>query len=184
MNRKYGLTMIILGVFLLIISGCSDTALLIRPVSDKQQLDETQIYRDEGWFVFDKIAVIDVDGIMTNMSRPGLFQTGENPVSLFVEKLNKAAGDKDVKAVVLRINSPGGTVVASDLMHHTLLNFRKNTGKPVVACILDVGASGAYYLACACDTIYAAPSSVVGCIGTILQTVSFSGTMQDGSDME
>ncbi|KPK77315.1 MAG: hypothetical protein AMJ79_03715 [Phycisphaerae bacterium SM23_30] len=160
------------------ISGCGGNALLIRPVSDKQQLEETQISRDEGLFVFDKIAVIDVDGIMANKSSAGLLQAGENPVSLFIEKLDRAAADKDVKAVVLRINSPGGTVVASDLMHHALLTFKKNAAKPVIACVLDVGASGAYYLACACDTIYAAPSSVLGSIGTIMQTVSFAGTMR------
>jgi protease-4 len=121
---------------------------------------------------------VDVDGIIVNSSETGLFGTGENPVSVYMEKLQKAARDKDVKAVVLRINSPGGTVGGSDLMYHEIREFRKHTKKPVVACILDVGASGGYYLACGCEGIVASPACVTGSIGTIMQTVSFAGTMK------
>ncbi len=177
MNLKFLSNPLIICVFLLFLVGCSNNALLIRPVSSQQQLKETRIYRGSGLFVSDKIVIIDVDGVMTNSASAGLLQSGENPVSLFQEKLDKARSDKNVKAVIIRINSPGGTVVASDLMYHALQTFKESTEIPVIACILDVGASGAYYLACACDTIIATPSSTVGSIGTILQTVNLSGIM-------
>jgi protease-4 len=63
-------------------------------------------------------------------------------------------------------------------MHHNLTEFRQETGKPVIACVLGLGCSGAYYIACGCDGIIAQPSSVVGNIGTIFQTFSVAGTME------
>lgn len=157
-------------------SGCGPSAFLMHPAAKK--LVETEIERDEGFFVFDKIAVIDVDGFMVNRQKSGLLQSGDNPVSLFVEKLDRARKDRLVKAVVLRLNSRGGTVGAADVMYHKLREFKGKSGKPVVACMLDVAASGAYYLACGCDGIVAQPSTVTGSIGTIVQTVSFEGTMK------
>lgn len=115
-----------------------------------------------------KIAVIDVDGILCNLDYVGPYSQGENPLGSFKEKLAHAARDPAVRAVVLRINSPGGGVAASDLMLHEVQSFKRQTGKPVVACFLDVGAGGAYYLACGSDAIVASPSSVVGGIGVVL----------------
>ena len=177
MKSKFLSNQLTICLVCLLLVGCGNNALLIRPVSNQQQLKETRIYRDQGLFVSDKIVIIDVDGVMANSAAAGLLQSGENPVSLFQEKLDKARSDKNVKAVIIRINSPGGTVVASDLMYHALQTFKEETEIPVIACILDVGASGAYYLACACDTIIATPSSTVGSIGTIMQTVNLAGIM-------
>ncbi len=115
-----------------------------------------------------KVAVIDVDGILANLDYAGPYSQGENPLAEFKEKLASAASDPAVRAVVLRINSPGGGVAASDLMLHEVQAFKKQTGKPVVACLLDVGAGGAYYLACGTDAIVASPTSVVGGIGVVL----------------
>src|SRR5262249_49470643 len=115
-----------------------------------------------------KVAVLDVDGVLSNYNHVGPFSAGENPVAVFKEKLDACAADPAVKAVVLRINTPGGGVAATDLMWHELVNFRQATGKPVVACLLDLGAGGGYFLATGCDAILAIPSSVVGGIGVIL----------------
>jgi protease-4 len=160
------------------LSGCEHRALHIELVPTNQSLRETLIQRDEGLFVSDKIAVIDMDGLMINRRKRGLMRTGENPVSLFLEKLDKAADDPGVKAVVLRLNSPGGTVAASDIMHHRLLEFKRTTSKPVVSCVVGLGCSGAYYLACGSDGIMTQPSAVTGNIGTIFQTFSVAGTME------
>jgi len=158
-------------------TGCGPTAFRIELVPTHQQLDETEIQRDKGLIVCDKIAVVDVDGMLINKRKQGWMREGDNPVSLFVEKLDKAASDRRVKAVVLRINSPGGTVAASDIMYHSLREFKRKTGKPVVTCILGLGCSGAYYLACGSDGIVAQPGSVTGSIGTIMHTFSLAGTM-------
>jgi protease-4 len=158
-------------------AGCGPSAFLIRSGAEKK-LKETEIERDRGAFIVDKIAVIDVDGLMVNRQKRGLLRMRDNPVSLFVEKLDKARKDRKVRAVVLRLNSPGGTVGAADMMYHKLQEFKQKSNKPVVACMLDVAASGAYYLACGCDGIVAQPSSITGSIGTIVQTISFAGTME------
>jgi len=122
--------------------------------------------------------VIDVDGLLTNQRRKGLFGLGQNPVSLFVEKIDKAQRDPDVRAMIVRINSPGGGVTASDIMYRRLVQFRQARGVPVIAIIEDVGASGGYYIACGADVILAHPTTVTGSIGVIVQTVSFAGTMR------
>jgi protease-4 len=167
--------LLILTFFL---TGCGQTAFHVELVPADRQLEETQIQRDVGLFISNKIAIIDVDGLLVNRRKGGWLRGGENPVSLFIEKLDKAATDKSVKTVVLRLNSPGGTVAASDIMYHSLTKFRRITGKPVIACVLGLGCSGAYYIACGCDGIIAQPSSVVGNIGSVFQAFSVAGTME------
>ena len=178
MSIRYLRTLAVLIILSLFIGGCGAGAFQVQIIPDKQELQETEIKRDKGFFVSDKIAVIDVDGVMFNRSQGGWMRKGDNPVSLFLEKLDKAARDKNVKAVVLRLNSPGGSVSASDMMYHSLKEFKRKTGKPVIATMLDLACSGAYYLACGCDGIVAQPSSVTGSIGTIMQTFSVAGTME------
>ena len=177
MFRKYSRLYLGLLIPMIAFSGCGQTALHIELVPTDRQLEETRIQRDAGLFVSDKIAIIDVDGLLANRRRGRWMRSGENPVSLFIEKLDKAASDRSVKAVVLRLNSPGGTVAASDIMYHNLMEFRRQTGKPVIACVLGIGCSGAYYVACGCDGIIAQPSGVVGNIGVIFQTFSVAGTL-------
>ncbi|HUU22791.1 MAG TPA: signal peptide peptidase SppA [Phycisphaerae bacterium] len=159
-------------------AGCGESAgFLVRPVTTDQRLRETVVESDPGIFL-DKIALIDVEGLLINQRSSGLFGSGENPVSLLIEKLDRAADDDAVKAVVLRISSPGGTVQASEVLHDAVRRFRARTGKPVIACLTNVGASGAYYLACATGRIVAQRSTITGSIGVIIQTVNFVGTLK------
>ena len=83
--------------------------------------------------------------------------------SKFAEAIRKARLDKKVKAVVLRINSPGGSSLASDIIYREVLLTKKV--KPIIASMSDVAASGGYYIAMACDTIVAHPNSITGSIG-------------------
>jgi protease-4 len=167
-----------LPVLPLVLLGCGPTSFLITPVPAKQALTEEVVLRESAWAV-KKIALIDVEGVLQNVRATSLLgMAGENPVSLFAEKLDKAAQDPNVRAVVLRINSPGGGVTATDLMYDELQHFRQRTHKPVIAALLDVGASGGYYLACGADKIYALPTTVTGSIGVIMIAPEFSGTLQ------
>lgn len=75
-----------------------------------------------------------------------------------------------IKAIILDINSPGGEVTASDIIYHWINKLKEETEKPVVAIIGTMGASGAYYVACAADKILAHPTSIVGSIGALVQT--------------
>ena len=156
-------------------AGCMPDSIMITPVHRKPELIEQTLVRG-GWFA-PKIALIDVDGVIVNERTSMLLGDGEHPVSLLLEKLDRARGDSSVRAVILRINSPGGSVVAAELMHAEIERFRRETGRPVVAVMMDVAASGGYYIACACDEIVAHPSSVTGSIGVILQLFDVTGTM-------
>jgi protease-4 len=123
------------------------------------------------------VAVIDVDGILLNTNYTGPYATGDNPIDLFREKLDAAARSPSIVAVVLRINSPGGSVTASEVMWSELVRFRQASGKPVVGCLMDHGCGGAYYLATGCDWIVAHPTTVTGGIGVILNLYNFQGTL-------
>lgn len=173
-NRRVSVIAAMLAI--VIVSGCSMPSLLITPVSSKRTLVETELSRDST-FAADKIAIIDVSGTIQNAAAGSFLGTdGEHPVSLLLEQLDQAQRDPKVKAVILRVNSPGGTVVASELMHDEIMHFKKS-GKPVIAVMMDVAASGGYYIACAADEIVAQPSTVTGSIGVIMLLVDVTGTM-------
>jgi protease-4 len=124
-----------------------------------------------------KIVVLDVDGLLVNTNMVGPYSAGDNPLSLFREKLDAVAADPCVCGVVLRINSYGGGVTVSDTMHHELLQFRARTGLPVVAYLLEVATGGAYYLANGAEAIYAHPTTVTGGIGVILNLYNLQDAM-------
>lgn len=174
--KRSGLSMI--ASVLLALAGCEPGGgFLVQPVPAEQKLRETTV-QEAGLLTAAKIAVIDVDGLIHNARDEGMFSHRENPVAAFVEKLDKAQADADVKAIVLRINSPGGGVTASDIMYRRVEALRQKRPMPIVAIIEDVGASGGYYLASSADVILAHPTSLTGSIGVIVQTISFSGSMK------
>lgn len=159
------------------LSGCGNMSFLVTPVPAAPELREHELLR-ESIFASDRVAVLDVHGLISNSRAASLIgPEGDNPVVMLKEKLDLAERDNRVKAVVLRINSPGGTVTGSDLMYSELQAFRRRTGKPVVACMLDMATSGGYYIACAADRIYAHPTTVTGSIGVIMITPNLTGLM-------
>ena len=162
--------------------GCSMPSLLIKPVANTNELEEQVVDEGKPSRPFGrgggKIALIEVEGMLINARSGGLFAPEENKLSLFTQQLQLAARDDDVKAVVLRINSPGGTVTCSDTMYEMVKRFRAETKKPVIANTQEVAASGGYYIACGADRIVAHPTSVVGSIGVIFETFEFSSAME------
>ena len=124
-----------------------------------------------------RLAVIDVDGVLLNQNREGISDSGENPVAAFREKLAAATGDSRVAAIVLRIHSPGGGVTACDILAEELDRFKAATRRPVVACLMDVATSGAYYLALGADRIVAHPTSLTGGIGVVFNHVNLQDAM-------
>ena len=91
--------------------------------------------------------------------------------------LDKARDDAAIKAVVLRIDSPGGTVAASDEIYHRLRVFHEATGKPIIASLGGVAASGGYYVAMAADEVIAQPTTITGSIGVIIVNVNAAGLL-------
>jgi len=143
-------------------SGC----VYIAPLGfGPQKLREDTVVESPRLFELNKIAVCEVEGVIGVGS--GLWPVA-SPGDL-KEKLDLAAADSRVRAVVIRINSPGGEVTASDVMYRELCTFREETGKPVVACILGTGTSGACYIALGADHIVCHPTAVTGSVGVIAQ---------------
>ncbi len=116
----------------------------------------------------DKVALIDLFGIITYQT-PG--DVTESMVDDFVEKLEQAKNDRRVKAVVIRMDSPGGEVAASDWMYREVLEL--NEVKPVVIYMDSVAASGAYYAAMGGREIIANDLCITASIGVIMQTMNF-----------
>src|SRR3954454_20649627 len=138
--------LLIAALSLVVASGCGVPSFLVTPVQNPQRLEEQTVTPGSG-VSSPKIALIEVEGMISNLKGGGLLSLGtpgENPVSKFVQEMDLAAKDPAVKAVVLRVNSPGGTVTASDIMYQTVTKFKQQTHKPVVASLQDLAASGAY----------------------------------------
>jgi protease-4 len=126
-----------------------------------------------------KIVLIDIDGVITESSgEPELFgPPEESTVARVREQLERAREDEGVRALLLRINSPGGTVTASDIIHQEVLRFKRERGLPVVAHFLGIAASGAYYVAMAADEVIAQPTAVTGSIGVIFVGLNLTQLM-------
>ncbi|MEM9365221.1 MAG: signal peptide peptidase SppA [Planctomycetota bacterium] len=124
-----------------------------------------------------RIAIVDVDGLITDDVISGFGSMGENPVALFREKIRRIEDDSTISAVVLRINTPGGGVTASDMIAHDVDRLKLSRGLPVVACLMTTATGGGFYLATSADALVAHPTSVVGGIGVILNTYNMEDTL-------
>ena len=118
-----------------------------------------------------KVAVIPLSGTIASSSQQGLLTVSGITPKLVRDYLNRAESDGGVKAVVLRINSPGGSAAASQEIASEIRRFRAETGKPVVISMGDIAASGGYYISAYADTIVANPSTLTGSIGVISQFI-------------
>lgn len=121
-------------------------------------------------FKGEKISVIKLEGIISD-SAGGSFIREITSSNFALDLISKAAKDPNVKGIVLRINSPGGTVAASQEIYQAVLKAKKK--KPVVITMGDVAASGGYYIASAGDTIFANPGTLTGSIGVITSYLNF-----------
>ena len=121
-----------------------------------------------------KIVVVPVEGTIASAeSSVGGVQPTATPEGLS-DALRQVPDDTSVVAVVLEINSPGGGVTASDEMHQSILDFKRNTERPVVVSMGDTAASGGYYISTAADRIVANETTLTGSLGVIFQLTNFS----------
>ena len=114
----------------IVLAGCGTPSFVITPVQNTNVMQEIEVQPGKGGA---KVAMIEVEGMLMNARSGGFLQPSENPLSLFTQQLEQAARDNSVKAVVLRVNSPGGTVTTSDAMFQLIERFRQQTHKPVLA---------------------------------------------------
>ena len=127
----------------------------------------------------EKILLIDLQGMINNQKDQAF--TGATTALGMVEQVReiifKAAKDDDIKALLIKINSPGGTVTASDIILHELVTYKKKYEIPVYVHVMDLAASGGYYIALAGDEIIAHPTSLIGSIGVIALKVNIENLM-------
>ncbi len=162
------LILLVIGLgFLSGISGSFNTA-SARTAKYPEQRMSGPIFADS------KIAVIDVSGMITNFEG-GIMDLANADV--ICGQLEQAQEDKSVKAVILRMETPGGEVTASDMIHNAVLDLR-SSGKVVVASMGAVSASGGYYIAAACDHIVAHRMTITGSIGVIMRTFNYHQLLQ------
>jgi len=121
-----------------------------------------------------KIAVINIDGIITSRE---IDQSGYNMVDTIKAQLKRAEEDHKVKAVILKVDSPGGEVLASDDISRAIADFQKQTRKPVIASMGSLAASGGYYVSAPCRWIVANEMTITGSIGVIMSTWNYRGLM-------
>jgi protease-4 len=141
----------------------------------RRPLDETVVYGKSG----PKVLLLDIDGVIGDSNVRGPLGTGgrEATTSLVREQLDKAEKSK-VAAILLRVNSPGGAVTASDVVYREILRFKQENDIPIVTIMMGVAASGGYYVAMASDHVIAHPTTVTGSIGVIAAGLNLSGLMQ------
>jgi len=120
-----------------------------------------------------KIAVVPIDGIITSMQD----RAGFNMVEVVKAQLKKAEDDEDVEAVLLKVDSPGGEVLASDEISGAIRKFQEDSGKPVVVSMGSLAASGGYYVSAPCQWIVANELTITGSIGVIMSTWNYRGLM-------
>ena len=134
------------------------------------RLEETVIEEND---TTNKIAVVEVDGIITAQLERG----GATMVEMIQDQFKVAARDARVKAVILKVNSPGGEVLASDDINKAIIKFQQETGKPVIASMGSLAASGGYYVSAPCRWIVANELTITGSIGVIMNSFNYRGLM-------
>jgi protease-4 len=139
--------------------------------SSGPRLDEVIVEDNESP---NKIAVVDIEGIITSRAIDG---GGYNLVDIVKAQLKRSEDDDKVKAVILKVDSPGGEVLASDEIYRLLTDFQKDAKKPIVASMGSLAASGGYYVSAPCQWIVANELTITGSIGVIMHGWNYRGLM-------
>jgi protease-4 len=122
-----------------------------------------------------RIALVRIDGIiMSGSSTDSMFFSAGTTSDHIVEVVNQAIDDPGIEAMVVRINSPGGSAAASQEIYDAFERFTE-TGRPLIASMADIAASGGYYVAAPADEIFANPATLTGSIGVVMQIMNYEG---------
>lgn len=134
-----------------------------------------------------KVLLLDIEGMISNQKKRSMTGTvlRMGMIERVREILQRAERDGDIRALLIRMNSPGGTVTASDIIFHELKTFKKRKNIKIYVSIVDMAASGGYYISMAADKIVAHPTSLTGSIGVIAFKLNVSGLLEKfGVDWE
>lgn len=162
-SPRLPLSLLLLMVPFLTVFACTGLSVKIGTRAEEPLKERTIEGRQKG-----KILVIPIKGFLSDAPEKGLLGSRPSVVQEVVSQLKLARKDRDIKALVLEIDSPGGSTTAADMLYHEIMEFKERARIPVVAVFMDVAASGGYYVALPADRIVAHPTTVTGSIGVIL----------------
>ncbi len=163
------LLVLCIGIFFI---SCIKVRVNVGPATEERLKEVTLEGKEPG-----KVLVIPVRGFLSNDPKVGLLGSRPSTVQHVVSQLRLAEKDDEIKALLLEIDSPGGTVTASDILYHEIMQFKAKRHVKVVAAFLDVAASGGYYVAQSSDVIFAHPTTITGSVGVIFMTPKVVGLM-------
>lgn len=155
----------------LLISGCQPKMSLF-PDGTDPLLEHTLQGKGD-----DKILVIPVEGTISDEPKSGFLSSRPSLVQEVSSRLKLAREDDSIKGLIIKVNSPGGGVTASDILYNEIMQFKQETGIKVVVCMMDVAASGGYYISLPADRIMAHPTSLTGSVGVIFIRPKVDGLM-------
>jgi protease-4 len=166
------LPIIVLTLMLLLFTGCTAPKIRLFP----SQADPLKEFTLQGK-ADKKILIIPIRGTISDAPREGIIRTRPSLVQEVVSQLRLAEDDEKIKALVLKVDSPGGSVTASDILFNEILTYKQRTGAKVVVAMMGVAASGGYYIALPADYILAHPTTLTGSVGVIFLRPKVTGLM-------
>jgi len=122
-----------------------------------------------------KVLVVSLRGVISTRPKEGTFRTMPSMVQEVVSQLRMAEKDKEIKCLLLKVDSPGGTATASDILYNEILAFKERTKAKIVVSMMDIAASGGYYVSLPADIIFAHPTSITGSIGVVFMRPNVTG---------
>lgn len=125
-----------------------------------------------------KVLLLPISGVISDVREKSFLQPKPSMLQEVVSQLQKAAEDEDIKAVLLKVNSPGGSTTASDILYNELVKFKDKTGAKIVVSMMGMATSGGYYISLPADYIIAHPTTVTGSVGVIFMRPELHGLME------
>ena len=174
MTRRIAILIVTLSLIAALTGGC----VFCTPLTSRSGFRRMTLQTVEpakGFWTVDRVLLIGIDGILTDGPDTGGMLSSPSTIIPLKDALKQAEKDDSIRAVVVRVNSPGGGVTASDVIYEELRRFKKKTGKKILFIMMDIAASGGYYIAMAGDRVMAHPTSVTGSIGVIAKFPAIEG---------
>ena len=160
MNQLRFIVLILTGI--IVLGGCA--APQVKLFSDASDpLKESILQGTEKG----KVLVVSMRGVISTRPKEGSLRTMPSMVQEVVSQLRMAEKDKEIKCLLLKVDSPGGTATASDILYNEILAFKERTKVKIVVAMMDIAASGGYYVSLPADVIFAHPTSITGSIGVV-----------------
>jgi len=164
--------LVIAAIVVLFVSGCVNPRINIFPDYTRPLKEQTLQGEGKG-----KVLLVHIKGFISDAAEKSVFQAKPSMLQEIVSQLRKAEKDDKIKAVVLQVDTPGGSATASDILYEEIVRFKQKTGAKVVAAMMDVAASGGYYISLPADSIFAHPTTVTGSVGVLFVRPKVVGLM-------